>query len=366
VINGDPDSPMAERASAFSARLNDRFDIHILHRVGGTVRAIARLLQQIASVRPDACYVLDLAAAGVLAAGLYRHATGVPFILDTGDDVVALGRALGRGPLGMLATRLLEAYALRASRDIVVRGSYHREMLRERSRASTFVPDGVAIHDFDHNTPSPELAATPSSRKFLTIGLVGSSVWIPSRQTCYGWELVELIPLLRRRMPDLNFRAILIGDGSGIAHLQQRCRKYGIEERVEFAGRVPYAELPARLQEFDICLSTQTDDAIGRVRTTGKLPLYLAAGRFVLASRVGEAARILPQEMLVEFRGSVDPDYPARLADRIVTLLSQGIDFAYRPDGVALARVHFDYDILAPRIAAVLSSLWIPVSTAGP
>ena len=32
------------------------------------------------------------------------------------------------------------------------------------------------------------------------------------------------------------------------------------------------------------------------------MPLYLAAGRFVLASRVGEAARVLPPEMLVEFR----------------------------------------------------------------
>ena len=353
MVNGGPASAMAERASAFAGRLMDRFEIHHLYRKGGTVRAAAGLLRQLASLRPDACYVFDLAVAGVVAAGLYHHATGAPFALDTGDDVVALGRVLGRGPLGMLATRLLEAYALRASRHIVVRGSYHRDTLQKRGVTSTFIPDGVTVHEF---APSPRSVASAAPRPTLTIGLVGSSVWIPTRQTCYGWELVELIPILRQRIPEIDVRAVLIGDGSGIARLQERCRNYGIEDRVEFAGRVPYADLPARLRDFDICLSTQTDDAIGRVRTTGKLPLYLAAGRFVLASRVGEAARILPPEMLVEFRGSVDPDYPARLAERIVDLLASGTDFTHRPDCVALARDHFDYDLLAPRVAAVLNA----------
>jgi glycosyltransferase involved in cell wall biosynthesis len=82
--------------------------------------------------------------------------------------------------------------------------------------------------------------------------------------------------------------------------LKARCQELGIEGLVEFAGRVPYAELPGWLHRMDICLSMQTNDVVGWVRTTGKLPLYLAAGRFVLASRVGEAARVLPEEMLVD------------------------------------------------------------------
>jgi glycosyltransferase involved in cell wall biosynthesis len=146
----------------------------------------------------------------------------------------------------------------------------------------------------------------------------------------------------------------MIGDGSGIAVLRRRCVEYGIADLLEFAGRVPYGELPAWLRRFDICLSTQTNDVIGHVRTTGKLPLYLAAGRFVLASRVGEAARVLPPEMLVEYNGGVDFDYPARLADRVVALIGAGTDFVYRPECPALARAHFDYDRLAPRVAAVL------------
>ena len=36
---------------------------------------------------------------------------------------------------------------------------------------------------------------------------------------------------------------------------------------------------------------------IGNVRTTGKLPLYLAAGKFVLASRVGEQLNAVQSEL---------------------------------------------------------------------
>lgn len=348
AVNGGPGSAMAERAEAFAARLAGSFDVRLVYRTGGKGAAAARMLAALAAARPDACYVLDLAAAGVLAAGAYRHATGTPFVLDTGDAVVELGRALGRGPVGVAATRALEAYALRAAAAVVVRGTHHRTHLARRGVRAAVIPDGVAVDAF-----APRSPPRPPGRP-LTVGLVGSSVWVPGRQTCYGWELVELVRLLRGR---LAVRGVLIGDGSGLPVLRERCAAYGLGDAVEFAGRVPYADLPARLREFDVCLSTQTDDLIGRVRTTGKLPLYLAAGRFVLASRVGEAARVLPPDMLVGYRGAADPDYPAKLADRIEQLVARGEDFSHRPECVRIARAEFEYDVLAPRVGAVLAGI---------
>src|SRR5439155_17871072 len=107
-------------------------------------------------------------------------------------------------------------------------------------------------------------------------------------------------------------KGVVIGDGSGLPILRARCREYGIEDRVLFLGRLPYEELPRYLGLIDVCLSTQTNDLVGQVRTTGKLPLYLAAGRYVLASRVGEAARVLDADMLVDHDGQVDTGYPQR------------------------------------------------------
>ncbi|HJZ90356.1 MAG TPA: glycosyltransferase [Gemmataceae bacterium] len=336
---------MAERAQAFADRLTE-FSSRVFFRTGGRLAAIERMVRGISVVRPDVCYVVDCALSGVAAAGIYRRATATPFILDTGDAVVELGRVLGRGRTGVAATRALEGYALRTAAAVVVRGSYHRELLSARGVPATVVPDGVAVDQFAPVRPPIRDAGAPP-----TIGVVGSSVWVPTRQTCYGWELVELIRLLRGRLP---LRGILVGDGSGIEVLRRRCIDYGINDCVEFAGRVPYFELPEWLRKFDVCLSTQTNDVIGKVRTTGKLPLYLAAGRFVLASRVGEAARVLPGDMLVEFAGEHDPDYPARLAARIESLTGQGTDFSHRPECVDMAREHFDYDRLAPRVAEVI------------
>jgi glycosyltransferase involved in cell wall biosynthesis len=352
VVNGGRESAMAERARSFAARLAPRFDSRFVFRNGGKLGAIGRMVRAIAAARPDLCYVLDLAASGVVAAGLYRHTTGAPLVLDTGDAVVELGKVLGRGTVATAATRMLETYALRASAAVVVRGSFHRELLAERGVRAAFVPDGVEVDRFaPPNPPSPGDCSSP-----LVLGVVGSAVWVPARQTCYGWELVEVVRLLRGRLAR-PVRGVLIGSGSGVEMLRQRCAEYQLGDLVEFGGHVPYAELPTRLRRFDICLSTQTNDVIGNVRTTGKLPLYLAAGRFVLASKVGEAARVLPADMLVDFAGTADPHYPARLADRIEELVQRRTDFGHRPECVALARTHFEYDRLAARVASVIEGV---------
>ena len=245
---------------------------------------------------------------------MYRLVTGTPWYVDTGDAIVALGKALGRGPMAMFATRVLELFALRASSGVVVRGSYHKELLARRGITAIFIPDGVDLEQFAPlKDQKPKSPTDP-----LVIGMVGSVVWSPVHQSCYGWELVEIVKQLQGTI-DRPVRGIMVGDGSGLPRLKERCQQLGIEGLVEFAGRVPYAELPGWLHRIDICLSTQTNDVVGWVRTTGKLPLYLAAGRFVLASRVGEAARVLPKEMLVDGEGI---DYWVQAVKRAVVILS--------------------------------------------
>ena len=289
---------MGERARAFARELAADFDCHVVYRHGGKLAAAWRMVRELWTIRPHICYVLDMAASGVAAAGVYRLVTGTPWYVDTGDAIVALGKALGRGPMAMFATRVLELFALRASSGVVVRGSYHKELLARRGITATFIPDGVDLEQFA--PPKNQKPKSPTDP--LVIGMVGSVVWSPVRQSCYGWELVEIVKQLQGTI-GRPVRGIMVGDGSGLPRLKERCQQLGIEGLVEFAGRVPYAELPGWLHRMDICLSTQTNDVVGWVRTTGKLPLYLAAGRFVLASRVGEAARVLPEEMLVDGEG---------------------------------------------------------------
>src|SRR6266446_3622435 len=160
-----------------------------------------------------------------------------------------------------------------------------------------------------------------------------------------------------RLLKDRPVKGVMIGRGSGIARLKSLCRDYGIEDKILFLGHVLYGELPHYLNLIDICLSTQTNNLVGQVRTTGKLPLYLASGRYILASDVGEAALVLDDEMLVPYDGVKDESYPLKLAQRINQLLKRKSSFGPLETHIALAREQFDYSVLSKRVAAVIESV---------
>lgn len=353
VVNGTAASAMGERARAFAERLADRYAIEVVYRTGNKLVAMGRFLWRLARARPAVVWVFDIGWSGALAAIAYRSCSRSRLIVDTGDAIYELARSVGtRGPFGLWLTKWLERLAHRRADRLVVRGTGHAELLAHEGYGATVICDGVDTKTFVA-TSGETVRARLRSQDAFTVGVLGSIVWSPRHRTCYGWELLELL----RLVDDPSLVGIVIGDGDGLPVLRQRAAEYGIENRVHFVGRVPYDELPDYLAAIDVCLSTQTNDVPGRVRTSGKLPLYLAAGRYVLASRVGEAARVLPPEMLVDFEGSTDPHYPERLAQRIRDLLAKrplsGIEARLQ----AIAHERFDYDMLADRAADVLAEV---------
>lgn len=346
---------MGQRATAIADRIADRFEIRILFREGRRGRAATCFLAGLRKFRPRLCCVFDHAFDGVLAATLHKRLTRTPWILDTGDDIIALGKAIGRGRVAMFATRWLDRIGFSSAAHVVVRGQGHIEAIANRASSVSWIPDGVSVSEFMPNIS--EIPNEPSHRHPLTIGVMGSCIWSEAKQMCYGSELVEAIHQLQHRFQlPIPIRGELIGDGSGIAMLKTRCEALGISKSIKFLGRRPYAELPTYIRNWHIGLSTQTNDAVGRVRTTGKLPLYLASGRFVLASRVGEAARILPDEMLIDYSGELDMEYPSKLARRISELVNQGTSFRFQSANVDLAKQYFDYDKLAETYSLILQA----------
>jgi glycosyltransferase involved in cell wall biosynthesis len=250
---------------------------------------------------------------------------------------------------------------LTSADHIVVRGTFLRELLLKQGISATVVPDGVDLRRFSPR-PSDVGRARLGLGHELTVGVVGSCTWTPALRTTYGWDLVELLGLLR----DEAVRGVIIGDGSGISHLRQRARELNVESRIVFAGRRPMNDLPELLAACDICLSTQTNDVPGSVRTTGKLPLYLACGRYILASDVGEARRVLPPEMRVPYDGTIDRGYPSRLAERVRALYRERSRLELGMTGPEIAREHFDYDKLTLRVASVLAAATEPQVVCSP
>ena len=352
-MNGDSSGPMAERARAFQERLSNRFDIEIAYRRSGRARAIPEFLRFIRRVRPSATYVFDLAYSGVVAASIAKALWRTRVIIDTGDAIFELARSVGlRGPVGLGLTWLLERGALRLADRIVVRGTYHRELLRKRGLDATVIQDGIDTEAFAAGDPG-DLPARLGLSGFLSVGFLGSLIWSDRLGIGYGWDLVEALRILRGE----NVKGVLIGAGSARPILEARAREYGLGDQMVFHDPVPYAEVPRYLAAIDVWLSTQTNDVPGNVRTTGKLPLYLAAGRYVLASDVGEASIVLPPEMRVRYDGVVDREYPARLAQRLRSLAEHPERLAAGAANVEVARSVFDYDVLAERAGTVIGSV---------
>jgi hypothetical protein len=111
---------------------------------------------------------------------------------------------------------------------------------------------------------------------------------------------------------------------------------------------------------MDICLLPQSDDIVGWVRTTGKLPLYLACNRYVLASDVGEASWILREldpNMLHRPFPLGSPQYAEEIASRLRMLLQTPSLWEKAQYGITVAREHFEYAMLARRVCNLLDTL---------
>jgi glycosyltransferase involved in cell wall biosynthesis len=352
LVNGDANSAVAIRARGLAAPLDRQYDIKISYRTHNKQTSILRFLTFLHDTKPGITYVFDMAYSGVIAGLCYKFVCGNRLIVDTGDSIYALAQSVGtRSKLGLWLTWLLEWCSLRFADEIVVRGTVHKQRLRTKGIRAEVIQDGVESETF-RPMDVDDLRRHYGLIGVTTVGLVGSITWSPRLQMCYGSELIDTLCLLR----DLPVKGIVIGDGSGLDILKTRARELGIDDRILFLGRIPYGNLPKYLNLIDICLSTQTNDEVGEVRTTGKLPLYLASGKYILASRVGEAALLLPETMLVDYENTKDTRYAYRLAQKIRAAHAESEILHDNPISRSLAVQHFEYSLLARRLSAVLAS----------
>jgi glycosyltransferase involved in cell wall biosynthesis len=294
-------------------------------------------------------YLIDTGTSTSVAA-LAARALGKIVVLDTGDLAFKLARSTGRRPFpSLLVVGLGEWLACRCAHHVVVRGRAHRHYM---PRPTTFAPD-VAPPDARPRDRDRVREALGLQDAFV-VGLVGSLVRAPRTGLSYGWDLVEALPLTSERV-----HAVIIGDGDAKAELEARSRALGVSRRCHFLGRIASDSVFAFISAMDAGVSTQTNDPVGTVRTTGKLPLYLACSCPVLASDVGEARAVLgPLGWTLPYRGKVDKQYPRRLA--------QAIDaWAADPAGAeqrrrAALELHdaaFDREAIRSRVHGVLAAL---------
>ena len=347
-INGSEGSAAGVRSQLFAQRFPLNWSVRFHYRPSPKWKGIVPFIQAAISFRPDVIYVMDTAYSGVIAGYVAKKLLGCKVVTDTGDVAFELAKSTGTYSKPQLALiDGVEKLATHHSDHLVVRGSYHQEWLAHQCIDQvTFIPDGVVTRDI-HLPDRTLMKHRFGLADTLTVGLIGTMSWSDQHQMCYGWDVVEALALLK----DVPIKALLVGDGDGRSILERRAEELGVRDRIVFVGQVPYETLSDYLAAIDICISTQSNDLVGQVRTTGKLPLYLAHQKYVIATDVGEARRVLPGiGCLLPYEGVRDDRHPARLADQLRKLVEDPSLLNVAESADRVAAEHFDYDVLAKRV----------------
>ncbi|MFQ6131302.1 MAG: glycosyltransferase [Armatimonadota bacterium] len=321
LVNGDENSAMGLRAQVLFGGW-EQHEVHIRFRQQGRGRDAVRLAREVRALRPDVVVLLDLGATNFLG-WLFSGRRRPALITLTGDDIYGYQRlVLGRGELVCRAARLLEDAALRRSAMIGVRGTFHKKDLEQRGYANVrLLTDHVDL-EVMRPAPAEDLRAWLGLTDMFVVGLVGTVRWNERWRVCYGWDLVEALALVEQP----SVRGLIVGGGDGLGKLRGRSQDLGVADRLVFTGPVPPEEVYRYINAMDACLSTQTNNAVGWARTTIKLPEYLACGKYVIATDVGEASLVLPEiGSLLPYAPRVvrDEEYPARLAAEIDRLAAR-------------------------------------------
>lgn len=141
------------------------------------------------------------------------------------------------------------------------------------------------------------------------LGFVGFSLW--------DLELLaDAFERIRARLP----HAALMAIGGGVEEEAKNVfhRRFAIGRDVFLPGVVPFSEIPLYLCACDIQLLPLNDTAANRARMPNKLCDYMASGRPVVTSDVGESEEIVKKYEI----GSVAKDGSKGMAEACVQLLS--------------------------------------------
>jgi glycosyltransferase involved in cell wall biosynthesis len=115
--------------------------------------------------------------------------------------------------------------------------------------------------------------------------------WTGSFRGFHGLEnALDAFVVLQRSAPES--RLVLVGDGSQRADIEARARALGVGDAVVCPGAVAHQELPAYVAAMDATIVTAK---VGQPfhYSPQKMREYLAAGRPVVAPRIGDIARTL-------------------------------------------------------------------------
>jgi phosphatidyl-myo-inositol dimannoside synthase len=183
------------------------------------------------------------------------------------------------------------------------------------------LPNCVDLETFRPQERLPALVSRyglNSSRVILTVGRIAS------QERYKGFdEVIELMPKLLQRFPDLKY--LIVGEGDDRPRLEAKAAHYGVARQVVFAGQISESEKVAHYSLADAFVMPSTGEGFGIV-----LIEAAACGIPIIGSKVDGSREALLNGVLGRL---VDPSRPEDLLAAIAAVLEQKSSHR-RPDQI--------------------------------
>ena len=166
------------------------------------------------------------------------------------------------------------------------------ESLRRHLQEAGVRPERIRVlpNAVDANLFHNRLDGEPVRKRFH----LGSRFVVGFLGTFKQWHgadlLMEAFQRLHQGDPDMHL--LLVGDGPLRESLQEKIRQAGLEHEVTLAGKVTHQEVPLYLATMDVAVGPYPDLSKFYFSPL-KLFEYMAAGRAIVASRLGQVAEVI-------------------------------------------------------------------------
>ncbi len=246
-------------------------------------------------------------------AGLrFARRRGLPFVLEVNSPLVDETSRYRRLVLAELAEAVERYLFNNADHIIAVSDELKGYISKIAPQARvTVVPNGVRVEHFqeaerfDYDDRSADLDGSD-----FTVGFVGSlKPW-------HGLEI--LINSFAEFVSNYKKSRLLIigGEKRLIRQFEKQYHERGLDGKVIFTGAIPYEKIPSMLQKTDVLVAPYPG-LVDFYFSALKIFEYMAAGKPIIASDIGQISRILTNE---ETAILVPPGDGKALHDAIVRL----------------------------------------------
>lgn len=222
-----------------------------------------------------------------LVAAWYKFFHGVKVIFDQHDINPELYEAkFGRRDLFYYGLRVAERLTFASANIVISTNESYREIATGRGRKR---PDRVVIvrsgPDLSRFTTRPANELYRQGRRHLVgyVGVMGEQEGLD--------HLMRSVHFLVRERGRSDIQFMLMGGGPVLEKLKEQARELGIEEYVEFTGRVPDEELLERLSSCDVCVNPDSKTPFNDRSTMNKILEYMALSKPIVQFDLLEGRR---------------------------------------------------------------------------